>query len=217
MDAVAKWIIVLSCLPIFGAAGYALYSYKRLNERLKVFTWFLALSGIIQLVSVILWFCSINNMPLLHFYVAAGFTCLIWFYKTVLKDLINVTILYVILGIFLAFCIYNILFLQHVKSYDSYGLTLEAVLIIIFSLSTMILSKNEILENTDPAAFRSINWINAGLLIFYASDMLLFYFGDVIMKAFPVYMSRSTYMLHSFFSVIMYLCFFTALWKSRKS
>jgi len=217
MDTLAEWIIVLSCLPVFGAAGYALYSYKRLSRPLQVFTWFLALSGIIQLISVILWFCSINNMPLLHLYVAAGFSCLVWFYQTVLHKLIAPGILYGILLFFLLFSLYNVLFLQPPTSYNSYGLTLEAVFVIIFSLSTMILSKNEILENTDMTAFRSVNWINAGLLIFYTSDILLFYYGDVIMQVFPVSLSRSTYILHSFFSVSMYTCFLIALWKSRKS
>ena len=217
MDNLAKWIIVLSCLPVFAAAGYALYFYKRLNEKLRVFTWFLGLSGIIQLLSVSLWFNGINNMPLLHVYVAGGFFCITWFYKTVLRGIIDPVILYVVLACFLIFCICNAIFLQKLTDYDSYGLTLEAVFVIILSLSTMILSKNEILDNSNIAEFKSINWINAGLLIYYTSNILLFYFGDVLMTVFPIYMSRYTYIIHSLCSVIMYLCFFTALWKSRKN
>src|SRR4051812_35471921 len=110
MDYIAKWIILLSCIPVFAATTYAALFYKRLKKELQIFSWFLFLSGLVQLVSVILWWYNINNMPLLHLYVAAGFVCLAWFYKTVLGDFIDRRIIPGITLIFLVFTIFNSLF-----------------------------------------------------------------------------------------------------------
>ena len=217
MDNLARWIILLSCIPVFATAAYACVYFRRLDEKLRVFSWFLFLSGIVQLVSVILWWFRYNNMPLLHLYVAAGFVCLAWFYKTVLRDFIDRRVINAIIGVFLVFTFINSLFFQSVLTFNSYALTLEAVFIIIFSLSTFILSKHEILKDVNLSTFRSINWINAGLFLFYTSDILLFYFGDAITDYFPAYMNRYTWVAHSFFSVIMYSCFFIGLWRSQKN
>lgn len=154
-------------------------------------------------------------MPLLHFYVAAGFFCLALFYKTVLRKLINPLFFWVAMVLFLAFTLINSLFVQSIFTFDSNGLTVEAVFVMIFSLSTLLLSQNEILKSNRQMVSAGLKWINSGLFLFYASSSLLYYFGDTITRFFPVYLSRYSWTLHSFFSVIMYSCFFVGLWKSR--
>jgi hypothetical protein len=208
----AKWIIPLSCVPNLLAAGYAIFIFRKLKSELKVFTWFLFLSCIIQLSSLALWWFRINNLPLLHVYVAAGFFCLAWFYKTVLRDFIDRRVLLVVLILFLIFTIINSLFIQTLFTFNSYALTAESVLIIIFSFSTFILSLNEMVKDTDEAKFKSINWINSGLFIYYSSSLLLFYFGNT-MQSFSTYVNQYSWIMLDCFSAIMYSCFFIGLWK----
>lgn len=211
-----KWIILLSCLPVFATAGYALACYRKLGRELQVFSWFLFLSGIIQLVSATLWWCGINNMPLLHFYVITGFACLAWFYKTVLQDFLDPRIIIATIILFTLYAIANSIFRESIYTFNSHALTVEAIILIIFALSTFMLSQHEIVRSGNMEALRGLNWINSGLFIFYASTILLYYFGNTITRSFPVYLSRYSWTLHSFFSVIMYSCFFAGLWKSLK-
>lgn len=225
----AKWILFLSCIPVFATAGTAGLLYPRLDERLKAFCWFLFLSGGVQLVSLVLWWLGIRHMPLLHFYVTAGFCCLAWFYGAILRDFVPRNIILLLIAAFLVFSVLNAIFLQSIHTFDSHGLTVEAVVVIIFALSTLMLSQNKVVSETGPLAsidrfaapenepfLPGLAWINAGLLIYFTSSALLFYFGDVINHYYPKYLSRYSSVLHAFFSVILYTCSFVGLWKNRR-
>lgn len=213
----AQLIIIGSCIPVFITVIYAALCYRRMNRALRLFSWFLFISGVIQAVSLVLWFQSINNLPLLHVYVAAGFISLALFYSHVLRDFIDPQLMYIFMAVFLVFTVLNSLFLQSVYTFNSYALTAEAVILIIFSISTLLLGQHEVTSENQRQGFASLNWINSGLLIFYTSDILIFYFGDSLIDLFPTYMNRYAWVTHSFFSAIMYSCFFIGLWKSQKS
>lgn len=209
----SKVVIILSHVPVIAAAVYAGWIYKTLKAELKVFSFFLFLSGIIQLVSLILWFNRQNNLPLLHVYVAAGFVCLAWFYRIMLSDFINSRIIWTIALVFLGFTICNSLFIQKISTFNSYALTVECILVVTLSLSTYLLFLNLAAAGNSKENTRSLGWINTGLFIYYSSTLIIFYSGHVLMDRFPLFLNRYTWVLHSFFSVIMYICFFIGLWK----
>lgn len=212
----AKFIIVLSHIPIFITALYAAILYRRLEKELKVFSLFLFLSGIIQGVSLAFWFLNKNNFPLLHIYIATGFCILAWFYKTVLKGFINPKIINSTIVVFLLLTLANSLFFQPIHTFNSYALVLECILIIILSLSTYIFFINDIARESRIENITSINWINSGLFIYNTSSLVIFYFGDYFTRYFPEYLNRYTWVLHSFFSMVMYTFFYIGLWKRRR-
>ncbi|MBI1767238.1 MAG: hypothetical protein HYR67_02555 [Bacteroidetes bacterium] len=204
-------------MPVLVTTAYGLFIYKRLIEELKIFSWFLFLSGFIQLVSSLLWFNRQNNLPLLHLYVAAGFVCLAWFYASVLKDFVNQKIIWGAAILFTLFTVINSLFVQNILTFNSYALTTESVLIIILSLFTFIVLLNDIVKEKRMPLIKSLNWINSGLFIYYTSSLLIFYFGDLFTRKFPVYLNQYTWVLHAFFSLVMYSCFFVGLWKRPRN
>lgn len=213
----ARLIIIGSCIPVFATVIYAACCYRRLNKALRLFSWFLFISGIIQALSLAMWFMSKNNMPLLHLYVIAGFLSLALFYNHLLRDFIDQRLMIFLVAGFLVFTVLNSLFLQPVSTFNSYALTVESVIVIIFSVSTLMLGQHEVTRENQRQGFASLNWINSGLLIFYTSDILIFYFGDSLIDFFPSYMNRYAWVAHSFFSAMMYSCFFIGLWRSQKS
>lgn len=217
MEDLAPVIMKFVSAPVLITAGYALFIYRKLAKELQVFSWFLFLSAIVEVASKILWFQSRNNMPLLHFYVAAGFFLLALFYQRVLNDFINKKIIRVVLIIFLTFTIINSLAIQPLTTFNSYALTLESVLIIILSLSTFILMMDDIVRKKRLNIARSLNWINSGLFIYYLSSLLIFYFGDLITLLSPSHLVKYTWVIHAFFSFIMYCCFFVGLWCRQKN
>jgi hypothetical protein len=211
-----KLILPLSCIPVFAAAIYAAVIYRQLRDEFRIFSWFLFLSGIVQFFTLILWWFELPNLVYFHLYIVTGFCCLAWFYKTVLRELIHPTIFVVLIVVFTLFAAGVFLMGPSRQAFASISSTTEAALIIIFSLSTFLLTQNEIVRKGNLVELRGLNWINSGLFIFYTSTILLYYFGDLIIRSFPPHVSRYSWAMHSFFSVIMYTCFYIGLWKCRK-
>ncbi len=217
MGQIGSFINTFSFVPTLLVALYTLMVYKKLPAQLKTFSWFIFLSGIIELVSRIYWFSKLNNMPLLHFYVAAGFVCLALFYRHVLTGIINKNIISITLILFLLFTILNSMFVQPIDTFNSNALTVEAVIIVVLSLSTYIFMMNDIVKKQLVTVVRSLNWINSGLFIYYASSLLIFHYGNFITLFSPSYLVKYTWVLHSFFSAIMYCCFFVGLWNRPRN
>lgn len=209
----SKWLIPISCIPEFIVTGYAIAIYGKLRNELRLFCWFIFLSCAVELATILLWWFHKNNLPLHHFYVPAGFFILLWFFKSILRNYIDPRIFNVVIVLFLAFSIINSFFIQDIFTFDSNALTVESVLVIILSFFTLNIAQNEAVKEVADGKFKSINWINAGLLIYFSSNLLLFYFGDIINRSFPIYLSQYSWYVHGFFSLVMYTSFFIGLWK----
>jgi len=212
-----KIIGYLSDLPVLAAVITAALLYHKLSRPLKAFSWFVFLSGIIQLVSLLFALYRKNNMPLLHVYVALGFPFLAWFYKTVLGDFISTRIMWGAVILFLLFTITNSLFVQDIFRFNSHALVVESVLVIILALFTFIFFLNGTMREAGIQDIKSLTWINTGLFIYYLSCLLIFYFGDTILFRFSKDLSGFTWVFHAFFSIIMYTCFIIGLWKRSKT
>lgn len=206
-----KIIIILSHLPVFAVALYALVSYKTLRAELKPFAWFLFSSGILQLISLILWFLKKNNLFILHVLVPLGFIFLAAYYRKVLTTFLNPVVLVFVAFGFVVFSIINTLYFQHPEVFNSNALTIECVLLIILSFSTYTLFLNKTFDKQNQSV-AGLNWINTGVFIYHASTLLIFYFGEYITSNIGLELSRYTWVVHSFFSVIMYICFWKGLW-----
>lgn len=209
--------IIVSHLPILLTVVYASIHYKKMLRHLKVFSWFIFFSGIIQFVSLAFWFAGKNNMPLLHLYVAVGFIFIAWFYSSVLSGFIKAKIIWSVTILFLLFTTINSIFIQPVFIFNSYALTIESVLIIILALFTFIFFLNDMVKETGGRDIKSLNWINSGLFVYYSSNLLIFYFGSFITQMFSRNLNLYTWVLHSFFSIVMYTCFFIGLWKRSRT
>jgi len=212
-----NWILFASSFVVLFTAVYATIVRKQITKELRFFLWFVFLSGMIQFVSLILWFYSINNMPLLHIYVAVGFLFLALFYNSLLHGLIERRVMLFAIILFSVFTIVNSLFIQNIFTFNSYALTIECILIVILSISTYIFSLEDLVKEKRQGLWKSISWINSGLFIYYTSSLIIFnfthfFFSDLSFKIFSRDFNLQTWMLHSFFSTVMYSCFIIGLW-----
>ena len=152
-----------------------------------------------------------NNLFILHLLVPLGFVFLAAYYRKVLKDFLNPKVLvFVALG-FVLFSLINSMYVQHPDVFNSGALTVECILLIILSFSTYTLLLNKTFEK-QKQSFAGLNWINTGVFIYHSSTLLIFYFGEYITSNIGLELSRYTWVVHSFFSVIMYICFWRGLW-----
>jgi hypothetical protein len=162
MDDLLSTVVLISPIPTWITVLYGLFIFKKLQGELRIFCWFLFLSGLVQLLSSVLWYLRANNLPLLHLYVVGGYICLAFFYKEVLKGFINPRIIIWSTTVFVLFSVVNALFIQGIFTFASYSLTVESVLVLILSLSTFIFLLNDIMKEQKTNVVRSIKWINYG-------------------------------------------------------
>lgn len=214
MDSLVNLILEYSSIPVFITAIYAVIVFRKLDGALKIFAYFIFLSGLTELASTILWHKAINNFPLLHVYVAVGFILQVWFYNEVLKKFINKKLMLAFGVIFTSFTIINSAFFENIYSFNSNALSVQSILVIILSISTYMLFINDIVKSDKDFSFiKSLNWINSGLFIYYTSSLLIFYLGDFFTENYPVILNQYTWAIHTIFLIVMYFCFFVGLWK----
>ncbi|HLZ17578.1 MAG TPA: hypothetical protein VKQ08_11085, partial [Cyclobacteriaceae bacterium] len=213
--------INLVTLAIVVTTLYGIVVFRRLPRSLKYFCWFLFLSGATEVASKILFIQKINNLPLLHLYVAGGFICLVLFYEAVLDGFIEKRIIRGIMMIFLVFTVANSIFFQPVTTFNSYALIAECIGVVIFALTTYFVMMDDVVKSKRQELMPSLNWINSGLFIYYSSSLIIFYCqsfldSDRLFRFFPKHYTLQTWMLHAFFSLVMYSFFFAGLLKRPK-
>ncbi|MEO9482280.1 MAG: hypothetical protein ABJG47_02495 [Ekhidna sp.] len=215
-EAIAKSVIDYSSIAAYVVGIYTILIYKKLPREMKYFSWFVFVSFVVQVIASIFYYNKENNLPLLHIYTVVGFVCLMIFYNQIFDGLIKPMILWVLAAVFVVYSILNSIFIQDIYTFNSYALSVEAVIIIILSLTTFVFLMNDIVKEKRIAVIKSISWINAGLFIYYSSSLLVFYFGNMIINFSKTPLVRYTWFIYALFSIIMYICFFIGLWNRPK-
>ena len=126
---------------------YASYYYSKFSQEFKYISWFVFFSLGIQIPSAVMGRFGLNNLFFLHLYVPLSYLLLAQFYVKVFDGFINRTIIWSSVVLFVLFSILNSVFLQNLQTFNAYALSVESVLIIIFSLSLFILLLNESVRN----------------------------------------------------------------------
>lgn len=208
-------IAFINKIPLVIACIIAARNYLRFPKELKVISWYVVVSVMIQFGSQYLAFQKENNLYLLHIFVPVSFMLFSIFYQKVFSGFLNKNVLWWILGLFIAFSILNSIFWQDISTFNSYALSLESMLLIIYSLSLFALLLNESVSQEKKEILSSLRWINAGILIYYTSGLLIFYFGDLLTNFSKVRFEIS-WRFHSFIYIVQFICISIGLWKHPK-
>jgi len=210
-------IMLLANIPVAGVAIYAAANFRKFEKELRIFSGFLFANMLIQVVSSAMNLLSINNLPLLHIYTFCTGLSLLMFYHFILRKYVSSSILAWLAVAYALFSVLDSLFFEDLFTFNSLALTVLSVLIIILSLSTFNLFLIDSVKAEQRERINGLLWINSGLFVYFSTNLLLYYFGDQLMDAlFPADVGRMAWIPHMFFIVIMYICFFIGLWKSRK-
>lgn len=210
---ITKFILVFCHLPILSIAIYSVVNYARLKKEIRPLAWYLIATGLLYAVSLLLWFLRLNNLPLLHVLVPLRFVLLVLIYKEVLSGYIPSWILYTLAGGFGLYSFVNTAMIESWNTFNANAMTVESILLIILSLSTYIFLMDKRMTNHINHYLKSVEWINSGVFIYYSSSLTLMYFGKYMIELIHSELSRYTWVVHSFLLVIMYYCFWRALWK----
>ena len=210
----ARKILVYASVPVVVTSSYAIYTFKKQSITIKKLSYFLIVSLVIEVVSKTLWFLKVNNFPILHIYTLAGFLTLILFYKAVLDKFIPGKVFIVITSLFISFTIINSIFIQSIFESNSYALTLESVLILILSLISFYYLLKVQPEVTPDVV--SILSANTGIFIYFTCNVILFTLSSKFSGYSPDF-RKYVWAVHALVALLMYSCFFIALWKNTRS
>ncbi|WP_299259424.1 hypothetical protein [uncultured Aquimarina sp.] len=150
-----------------------------------------------------------NNLPLYHFYAVIEFVLIINIYRIVLSKIFSKQV-FIILGVaFTIFAIMNTLFFQNLNTFNSNVTTLMGLLVIFLALSYFYALLKEVKYSaleTNP-----MFWINAGFLIYFSSNLILFFINNNMFKG-STEASYLVWGLHAIVNIVLTIFYTIALW-----
>lgn len=201
------------CIAFF----LSLIVYKQLEREFKLVAWFLFLSTVIQVLSLFMFSLSLNNLFLLHFYVPLGFIFISSFYKIIHEVSFSSNFFLLLILAFTGFCLFDSMFIEPVNSFNSLALSIESILVMIFSIFTYVASLNIQFRNANENVMESLNWINSGFFLYFSGNLIFYFIGDVVMnKSFPLDLSWLSWLPHAVLSTILYICLTVGIWKNSR-
>jgi len=202
----AEYIITATVfLPLITA----FLNYKRLTWPLKIILYFLLFSGILNLIAIILAHHHRHTLSLLHIFTIFEFAFISLFYLNLFKKSWRKPIL-ILIGAFSLLCIVNLIFIQTGLQFNTYTLSLEAVIIIGYCVQ--FLNQQSSIDTEHSWGSNSLNWINAGILIYYASGLFMFIASNYFLQhkelAVFIYPILDTFLLFEYilFAIGFYKC-----------
>lgn len=197
-------------LPLFFA-----FLYIRLtNKAERKILLYLIVSAITNLAAAIIsGLFHENNLPLLHFFTAVEFVILSNFYKHILGEQTNEKKYLMLQLVFVAFCIFNAIAFQPLKTYNSYAKSLESIVIMLFSVKYFAKQFAETYGSN--IVHKPSFWFNTGIFLYFSWSLMFFVFSNLIVLVSTKNGNFLLYM-HATFVLIMYLLFATGFFKIQK-
>lgn len=194
---------------IFLPLTTAFLNYKCLTWPLKIILYFVLFSGIMNLVSIILMYHGWHTSFMIHIYTIFEFAFISLFYLNFFRKSWHKPIL-ISIGVFSILCIVNLIFIQNRFELNTYTRSLEAVMIIGYCVT--FLNQQSSIDNERSWGSNSLNWINLGILIYYASGLFMFIASNYFLQhkelALFIFPMLDTFLLFEYilFAIGFYKC-----------
>ncbi|MBD1383754.1 hypothetical protein IDJ75_00570 [Mucilaginibacter rigui] len=184
-------------------------NYNFLTKPLKVILWFLVFQGFANVINLTMIAFHYYTTPLFHVYSIFEFLFISLFYSKFYSVKKQKSI-YALIAVFTVLCIINYLFIQNKIEFNTYTRPLEAIIIIVYSM-LFILKQNNEEQNWGDDAY---NWINAGILIYFASCLFMFIFSNYLLGAGKL-INRIVWGAHDTILLLQYILFAVGLYKCK--
>lgn len=184
-------------------------NYPFLTKPLKTILWFIIFSGSANLINLIMIAFHYFTANLLHIYTIFEFLFISIYYSQFYSPKKQKRI-YVLIAAFTVLCIINYLFIQNKIEFNTYTRPLEAIIIIVYSM-LFILKQNNEEQNWGDNVY---NWINAGILIYFASCLFMFIFSNYLLSAGKL-INRIVWSAHDTILMLQYILFAIGFYKCK--
>ncbi|WP_430410091.1 hypothetical protein [Kordia sp.] len=200
---------LLSSLTIVLPLLIGIWKYYRLSRMQQKLMYLIVLFSITELIANILWYQKLNNLPVYHIYTIIEFLCIIYIYKDALHTLFPQRVFTIIAVVFTAFCIINTFYFQSIFTFNSNATTMLGVLVIFLSISYFYTLLKEIKYTSLER--NPMFWGNAGFLIYFSSNLLLFFISNSISTE-AAEVNFLVWGLHAIVNIVLVIFFIIAIW-----
>lgn len=205
--------LIISTYSILPPLVVGLIFYKKLNTNLKLLNIFLWFCLAIELGSHMLIAYKTSNLFLSHIYVPVEFIFISWIYQRSLNHYFTVQWLRTICAAFVAFCIFNILFIQSIWELNNYPRALESLIMIIYSLFYFykIFQEAKIKYLEKEYLF----WLSVGVLVYFSGSLFIFIFSNFMIGEEKIY-RYYIWEIHGALNILLHITFTIAIWIFKK-
>jgi hypothetical protein len=192
--------------------GIGLYKFRRLEPGLRIITCYLLLSVSCSVAGTLLASQNMNNMPVVHVYTFLELIVLSAFYLSIFRRSLLRYLIIFLSPALLIFLVMDTLLPGKIYHFNNNGKSLEALLIILCAVAYFISA----LDHTDNKAVKSnpsLAYINAGLLLYFSSSLILFIINTIDARYISI--SIVVWDMHASFLLLMFILFSRALWKYK--
>lgn len=163
------WILKLSILFNFLTFIVGCIQYKYFSKELKTIFYFVALGVLTETYTIFHQFYLMKiTMPIGHFYFPAAILILGLFYLQVLRNFIKPIYILTIIIAYVAYSIFNTLFIQGLFEYASLVASIGALIIFLFSV--IYFTKIMVEAKITKLSSEPLVWVNSALLFYYAGN-----------------------------------------------
>lgn len=163
----------ISALSVLLPVTTALIFFRRYPFTFKILAVFFFISGLFDLALVMMVKMGVpNNAPILHLFVLVSVAFLgVFYYQTITSKLIKKMIL-IFVPLVLGVVIANGLYIEGIWAFPAISNSAQSLLFIFFALLYFyqLLTRQEVVYIEKQGLF----WINAGILIYFTSNVFLF-------------------------------------------
>ena len=167
------WILKFSILFNFSTFIIGCIQYKYFSKELKTIFYFVALGVLTETYTRLhQLYLMQSTMPIGHFYFPAAILILGVFYLQVLRNFIRPIYILTIIIAFVAYSIFNTLFIQGLFEYASLVASIGALIIFLFSVAYF--TKIMIEAKISKLSSEPLVWVNSALLFYYAGNFFYY-------------------------------------------
>ncbi|WP_109298810.1 hypothetical protein [Aquimarina sp. AU474] len=192
----------------------ALFRFKTLNKTQAILMVLLSIIIIVEIVSLLFWYKKVNNLPIYHVYTVVEFVIISKIYAVELKSMFSKSFFIILILLFGGFAVCNTVFFQDIYTFNSNAITISGMIIIFFCLSYFYSLLKEVKYNA--LEINPMFWINSGFLIYFSSNLILFFINNYMFKDGASASSYLVWGLHAIMNIVLNIFYTIALWVNPK-
>lgn len=187
----------ISALSILLPLGAAIFYFKRFTNTFKILAIFFIVSSVFELALVMMVrYGRPNNAPLIHLFVVVSLIFFgIVYYRTLFNPWLKKLVLFLV-PVVIVISIINSIYIEGIWAFPAISNSAQSVLFILFSLLYFhqLLTRQEFVHIEKQGLF----WINAGILIYFSSNIFLFMLYNRMIDSITYYF----WIIHSITNII---------------
>jgi hypothetical protein len=137
---------------------------------------------------------------------------LLRFYHILLKGFIPNLVFYCLALGFSLFALIDSLFIEDLFSYNTYGRSVEALILVFLSMTWFVKIASE--DDNSSKSNNGLKYITGGLLIYFSGSVVLFALRESISHL-ELSFRINVWTIHTLLAVLMYLLITLGLWKTK--